>query len=87
MKKLLGAAFGFALLGIFFIQVQGVAANKGHDTKPVTSPVTSPITCKPGWGFGDKNHCHVGPKGHDKDAHHDNDDKHDHDDHDNHGHR
>jgi hypothetical protein len=19
--------------------------------------------CKPGWGFGDKNHCHYGPPG------------------------
>lgn len=23
--------------------------------------------CKPGWGHGDKNHCHDGPPGHDRD--------------------
>ena len=24
------------------------------------------MCCKPGWGFGDKNHCHTGPPGHNK---------------------
>jgi hypothetical protein len=21
------------------------------------------VPCKPGWGYGDKNHCHSGPPG------------------------
>ena len=25
--------------------------------------VTPPPHCKPGWGHGDKNHCHSGPPG------------------------
>lgn len=40
--------------------------NENDDDKPITSPITSPISgplCKPGFGFGDKNHCHFGPPG------------------------
>lgn len=40
--------------------------NDRDDNRPITSPITSPITgplCKPGFGFGDKNHCHFGPPG------------------------
>jgi hypothetical protein len=33
-------------------------------TQPTTSTTTTqPTACKPGWGFGDKNHCHSGPPG------------------------
>jgi hypothetical protein len=30
-----------------------------------TTTTTTPVhpTCRPGWGFGDKNHCHTGPPG------------------------
>jgi hypothetical protein len=28
-----------------------------------------PRNCKPGWGYGDENHCHNGPPGQCKDAH------------------
>lgn len=53
------------LLGIFAVQASSVLAKpRGWQTrgKPVTGPITSP-TCKPGWGYGDKNHCHSGPPG------------------------
>ena len=66
---MLGKAVGSFLAGILVVvvalQVSGVNANgKNHPlTSPVTSPITSPSTCKPGWGFGDKNHCHSGPPG------------------------
>lgn|SRR5258708_3161502 len=62
-------------LSVFFLlqtsQVLAKHTSKGPLSSPVTNPITSPITsplCKPGWGFGDKNHCHFGPPGHfDKD--------------------
>lgn len=53
----------------FFVQTSQVIAkhsDEGPISGPVTNPITSPITsplCKPGWGFGDKNHCHFGPPG------------------------
>lgn len=28
-----------------------------------------PGECKPGWGFGDKNHCHTGPPGQENNPH------------------
>jgi hypothetical protein len=31
-------------------------------TVPAQTP-TSPQECKPGWGYGDTNHCHSGPPG------------------------
>ena len=31
---------------------------------PTTTTTTVPKPCKPGWGHGDKNHCHSGPPGH-----------------------
>jgi hypothetical protein len=38
---------------------------------PTLSPTVRPTKeCKPGWGHGDKNHCHDGPPGWNK--HHDN---------------
>jgi hypothetical protein len=30
---------------------------------PTTTTTTVPTTCKPGFGFGDRNHCHTGPPG------------------------
>lgn len=33
-------------------------------TAPATTTTTVPKPCKPGWGHGDKNHCHSGPPGH-----------------------
>jgi hypothetical protein len=42
-----------------------------------TTTTTVPENCKPGYGHGDKNHCHTGPPGHDHG---------DHDDHDYNGH-
>ena len=32
--------------------------------KPTTT-TTAPTECKPGHGYGDKNHCHSGPPGRD----------------------
>jgi len=32
-------------------------------TVTTTPPTTTPSGCKPGYGFGDKNHCHSGPPG------------------------
>jgi hypothetical protein len=31
-------------------------------TVPETTTTLAP-SCKPGWGYGDKNHCHSGPPG------------------------
>jgi hypothetical protein len=31
--------------------------------RSTTTTTAVPRTCKPGWGFGDKNHCHFGPPG------------------------
>jgi hypothetical protein len=58
-----------SLFVLFSVQASSVLANKGDEhnkpvTGPITSPITSPMMCKPGWGFGDKNHCHFGPPGH-----------------------
>lgn len=71
MDKSLRLTIVFAFFIIFAVQVGQVLANhKDEDKKPVTGPITSPITspliCKPGWGFGDKNHCHFGPPGQNK---------------------
>jgi hypothetical protein len=30
---------------------------------PIVPAPTTPQSCKPGWGYGDKNHCHSGPPG------------------------
>src|SRR5947209_3553173 len=99
---MLGKVLGSFVAGVFVaVLIFQVSSASAHGKKnPLTSPVTSPITspnCKPGWGFGDKNHCHSGPRGlFEKDndhhtvtvnSHHDNDDhgkKNDHDD-DHHG--
>ena len=84
MKKIIVSVIFVFLFIVFVSQVAKVLA--GHGDKPVTSPVTSPITgstfCKFGWGWGDKNHCHIGPKGHEEN--HDKDDKHDNDNHEDH---
>ena len=67
MRKLLGIVLGLALVGVVAAQVNYVNAKSSddrsndRDDKPLTSPLTSP--CKPGWGYGDKNHCHTGPPG------------------------
>lgn len=52
------------LLTVFAAQVAQVNAAPGSNNskKPITGPITGP-DCKPGWGFGDKNHCHSGPPG------------------------
>ena len=60
--------------------MQSVLAHEGEHNKPISSPISSPLTspCKPGWGFGDKNHCHdksIIP-GKDKDHDGDRDDHH-----------
>jgi hypothetical protein len=33
----------------------------------VPESTTTTTVCKPGWGWGDTNHCHSGPPGHKKD--------------------
>ena len=30
---------------------------------PTTTTTQGPFECRPGWGFGDQNHCHSGPPG------------------------
>jgi hypothetical protein len=32
-------------------------------TTAPTPTRTGPVSCKPGWGYGDTNHCHSGPPG------------------------
>ncbi len=91
MKKIVGSVVALVLLGVFAFQAQSALAGKTGSDKPLTSPITPtpPVSspCKPGFGYGDKNHCHITPTP--PPVHHD--DKHDndkHDDHhDDHGHR
>ena len=59
MKKLIAIGASLTLLTVFLFQAQSVLAGHENEQKPLTSPVTSPSECKPGWGFGDKNHCHI----------------------------
>ena len=69
MKKAFGIILASIVFALFVFQVGQVLAKHGDDDRPVTSPITSPITsplCKPGYGFGDKNHCHSGPPGQEK---------------------
>lgn len=66
MKKIFGVVLAVVLMGVIATQAQFVSAKskeveKGEKERRVTSPLTSP--CKPGWGYGDKNHCHSGPSG------------------------
>ena len=63
--KLFGTLFAATLLALLISQVSNVKAQPGSNGHAITGPVTSPITgpCRPGWGFGDKNHCHSGPPG------------------------
>jgi hypothetical protein len=39
-----------------------VAATSSTTTVPDMTTTSAPA-CKPGWGWGDKNHCHAGPPG------------------------
>ena len=40
---------------------------EGTTTTTVEGTTTTTVQdCKPGWGYGDKNHCHSGPPGHHK---------------------
>ena len=75
MTKVFGIIIAVIFSLIFAFQAEQVLANhKDNDERPVSGPITSPITsplCKPGWGFGDKNHCHFGPPGLEKDTHSD----------------
>jgi hypothetical protein len=43
--------------------VSAPAALAGVTTCGCPCPPPPPVKCKPGWGFGDKNHCHFGPPG------------------------
>ncbi len=67
MKKIFGIILLSLITLVFSFQVQHAFAKPGNNNnKPIANPLTSPITsplCKPGWGFGDKNHCHFGPPG------------------------
>jgi hypothetical protein len=69
MNKLMGITIAVLFFALFLFQVQGVLAGKDNNNSPLTSsitptpPVTGPSLCKPGYGYGDKNHCHSGPKG------------------------
>ena len=63
--KVIGTIFATTLLALLATQVSNVKAQPGGSEHAISGPVTSPITgpCRPGWGFGDKNHCHSGPPG------------------------
>ncbi len=50
-----------AFAAFFMYQVKTVSAKNDNGQPPLTAPLTAP--CKPGNGFGDKNHCHYGPPG------------------------
>ena len=39
------------------------------DPTTTTTPTAATQTCKPGWGYGDTNHCHSGPPGQSKSPH------------------
>lgn len=41
-------------LALTFVGGTVAAASRRHE---------QPAACRPGWGFGDKNHCHTGPPG------------------------
>jgi hypothetical protein len=43
----------------------GDGNDASHDDEGVTPKPNKvvPAGCKPGWGYGDKNHCHFGPPG------------------------
>ena len=59
----LGIIVSSLLITIFVLSVSHASAMFGKNhSQPVTSPITGPL-CKPGWGYGDKNHCHFGPPG------------------------
>lgn len=61
--KLIGTILGTLLLAVVATQAGLVNAQANSNSKkPVTAPITG-ADCKPGWGFGDKNHCHSGPSG------------------------
>lgn len=66
MKRIAGLIIASILIVIFSAQLQQVFAKQPKSVSPITSPITSP-NCKPGWGIGDKNHCHFGPPGQIKD--------------------
>jgi hypothetical protein len=74
MTKIFGIIIALVFTLIFALQAEQVLAKQGENDndRPVSGPITSPLTsplCKPGWGFGDKNHCHSGPPGQEKDNH------------------
>jgi hypothetical protein len=73
LGKVVGSFLAGILVVVVALQVTGASANSKNKplTSPITSPITSPSNCKPGWGFGDKNHCHSGPRGlSEKEEHH-----------------
>jgi hypothetical protein len=39
-----------------------LSGGPGHPSRGDTSS-SSTVPCKPGWGYGDDNHCHSGPPG------------------------
>jgi invasion protein IalB len=57
IRKIFVAVFAAVMVTLFALQVQAVNAQQGNPKNPVTSP------CKPGNGYGDKNHCHSGAPG------------------------
>ena len=64
--------------GVTTTTVKGSTTSSSVSPTSITAPTstttiqstTTTTECKPGHGFGDKNHCHTGPPGHDHD--HDN---------------
>lgn len=63
MKSIIVIVASFLMLSVIAFQVQSVNAQKNnkHESTDLSRLLTSP--CKFGFGFGDDNHCHSGPKG------------------------
>jgi hypothetical protein len=60
------ALIGSAWLAYATTAPSGSSGSSGGVTTTTTKATTTTTVCKPGNGFGDKNHCHSGPPGQNK---------------------
>ena len=72
--SIIGFIIAIALIGSAWL-AYATTAPSGTSSYPTTTisqpttttaPHTTTTVCKPGNGFGDKNHCHTGPPGQNK---------------------
>jgi hypothetical protein len=59
--SIIGFIIAIALIGSAWL-AYATTAPSGNSSYPTTT------VCKPGYGYGDKNHCHTGPPGQNKKA-------------------